>query len=130
MNAQELMHYGVKGMKWGVKRGKVEQAYTRASKKADKLHAKIDKARVRSEKMSAKADKKMSSKFGSAEKKLKSVVKAKKAAASYRKAIRKASKWNEAMKETFANTSVKMTSQQVARGKQYLNALNMDAFIR
>lgn len=130
MSENELMHYGVKGMKWGVRRGEIAKAYAKASKKADKLHEKVDKAQAKSIKKSAKYDKVMTSRLASTKKKMKALSKSTQAAASYRKKVRKANDWYKAMEETFANTDVKMTAEQVARGKQYLNDLNMDAFLR
>ena len=35
MNNDELMHYGVLGMKWGVHRGHTSKAYGKASKKTE-----------------------------------------------------------------------------------------------
>lgn len=46
----ELMHYGVIGMKWGVKRGKASDAYSKGIKKLKKLEDKEDKFRKKSEK--------------------------------------------------------------------------------
>ena len=33
----ELMHYGVLGMKWGLRRGRAQQAYQKATAKKQKL---------------------------------------------------------------------------------------------
>ena len=41
----ELMHYGVLGMKWGVHRGRAAQAYTKAVAKRQKLEKKVVKTK-------------------------------------------------------------------------------------
>ena len=43
MNNNELMHYGVLGMKWGVRRGRSDKVYVKAQKKMAKLDRKVDK---------------------------------------------------------------------------------------
>ena len=45
MEQNELKHYGVLGMKWGVHRGNVSQAYGKATDKRKKLDAKVVKAK-------------------------------------------------------------------------------------
>ena len=57
MNNDELMHYGVLGMKWGVHRGHASKAYGKASKKLNKLENKVDKAEQKADKAMYKADK-------------------------------------------------------------------------
>lgn len=47
----ELMHYGVLGMKWGIRRDR-GRAYTKAKKKMDKLDQKAEKAVQKKEKRS------------------------------------------------------------------------------
>ena len=51
---EELMHYGVVGMKWGV-RHNPSAAYAKAVKKQNKLNDNIEKARVKSVKADIKA---------------------------------------------------------------------------
>ena len=59
----ELYHYGVLGMKWGIRKGRTEQAYTKASKKINKLDRKVNKAEAKALKTRTKADAKMGSLF-------------------------------------------------------------------
>lgn len=44
MNNDELMHYGVLGMHWGVRRGRTGQTIAKAQRKMTKLDAKHTKA--------------------------------------------------------------------------------------
>ena len=125
----ELYHYGVLGMKWGVRRGKTTKAYQKASKKLNKLDEKVTKAENKVIKRSTKYDKALSSMFATNHRQEKASQKVTKAAAKYRKRLRKANKWYKSMEKTFANTDIKMSSEQVAQGKKYLNNLSMDALI-
>lgn len=54
MNDQELMHYGVVGMKWGVRRGKANQAYSKGVRKLQKLESKEQKFKTKSDKYAAR----------------------------------------------------------------------------
>ena len=45
VNDNYLAHYGVLGMKWGIRRGNVGKAYSKAVAKRDKLNQKVELAR-------------------------------------------------------------------------------------
>ena len=128
-NKNELKHYGVLGMKWGVRRGKTAKAYQKASKKLKKLDDRVTEAENEVIKRSAKYDSALSSRFASTRRQEKAHRKVTEAAAGYRKSLRKANKWYKSMESTFANTDIKLNSEQVKQGKKYLQNLSMDSLI-
>ena len=117
----ELYHYGVLGMKWGVRRGSASKAYAKASKKLSKMDAKINKSQRKANKKLAKAQR---AAYGwstrSAEK-----TKWKAGRAQYKtdKKMKKAAKWINKMEETFKDTDVKMSKSQIDLGKHYAQQL-------
>lgn len=56
MEQNELMHYGVLGMKWGVHKGNVAQAYSKASTKRKKLDNRVVQAKKAYDKSTIKAN--------------------------------------------------------------------------
>lgn len=56
MEQNELMHYGVIGMKWGVHKGNVAQAYDRATEKRKKLENRVVKTKSAYDKATIKAN--------------------------------------------------------------------------
>lgn len=125
----ELKHYGVIGMKWGVRRGKTAKAYQKASKKLNKLNDKVTEAESEVIKRHTKYDNAMSSRFASTRRQEKAHRKVTEAAAGYRKSLRKANKWYKSMEKTFADTDIKLASEQVELGKKYLHNLSMDTLV-
>lgn len=120
----ELQHYGVLGMKWGVRRGNTAKAYVKASKKLTKLDSKIEKAQLKARKKMDKAERKENSMFSSEKAKSKAMSKAKRAEYKAKKRLTKASNWYKSMEKTFKNTDVKLTAEQTAKGKSYVDQLN------
>ena len=113
----ELYHYGVLGMKWGVRRGNTAKAYEKASKKLAKLDAKVEKQRVKAEKKAIRAD------AATRRNRDKRVEQAKTSAANYRRRMDKANKWYKAMEKTFKNTDISLTKSQQELGKRYAESL-------
>lgn len=111
----ELMHYGVLGMKWGVRRGNTAKAYEKASNKLAKLDTKVEKQRVKAERKAARADEA----FGRRNR-AKALERARTSARNYRRRVSRAYKWYNAMEKTFKNTDVSLTKAQQDLGKKYL----------
>lgn len=121
----ELQHYGVIGMKWGVRRNP-SKAYGRAMVKKKRIDNKIPKARVKQKKLHLKSQKlKMKAiKRESVSKYTKSQQKELKAAkkdlkiAKYEK---KGHKWMKKVSKVFKNYTVKeIPNGNVADGKNFV----------
>lgn len=117
----ELKHYGVIGMKWGVRKNP-SKAYAKASKKLGRLDEKVTKQGA---KVSKRVKKYNASKYGWSLRDPKyEKQKLGRAQYKYEKRVRKAAKWVAQMEKEFAKTdNIKLSSAQIDKGKTYTELL-------
>lgn len=125
--SSELYHYGVLGMKWGVRRGNTARAYEKASKKLTRLDKKVDKAEALARKRRGQVDAAAASLFSTKRRIDKAETRSKKASAKAALRNRKAERWYKSMEKVFADTDISMTKEQVAMGKRYMDHMNLRA---
>ena len=125
--SSELYHYGVLGMKWGVRRGNTARAYEKASKKLTKLDKKVDKAEALARKRRGQVDAAAASFFSTKRRIDKAETRSKKASAKAAIRNRKAERWYKSMEKAFADTDISMTKEQVTMGKRYMDHMNLRA---
>ena len=123
--SSELYHYGVLGMKWGIRRGNTTKAYAKASKKLTKLDKKVDKAEALARKRRGQVDAAAASFFSTKRRIDKAETRSKKASAKAALRNRKAERWYKSMEKAFADTDISMTKEQVTMGKRYVDHMNM-----
>lgn len=122
MHNGELYHYGVLGMKWGVRRGRSSSAFRRASEKVDKLRDKAVEKNLESAKARQKALKKMSK--ATSERKYQKARKlefeANKLAVKAAKITKKAVKLEKKMGRVFSTVKLSdISPEDIERGRRY-----------
>lgn len=135
-NQNELEHYGVLGMRWGVRKDP-DRAYEKAGSKLAKLDKKSNLIQLKGaakEQKATKKQRKASSAMLFQKSKAKSASKAtRKALKTYQKAQElqvKAYRWNEQMKKAFSNTKVSnLNPDYVALGEKY-SKMTLDSIMK
>lgn len=115
-----LEHIGVRGMKWGVRRGKESRTFARASKKAVRLEKKAARLTKRGAKLQYKG-----SKWGSFRK----IRKGMRLSYKGTKYLEKSRKWELKMAQHLQGVKVsELSPKHKDAGKQYLHMLRGDEF--
>lgn len=150
--SDELYHYGVFGMKWGV-RHNPSKAYRKASKKANRLRDNYDKANVKSLKLDAKSSKAAAKAAKSRKRDARNATsdiysdsartkrlqnksskidkKASKATKRATNAMKKSMKWEASMSRVFRDTKISDISEaDIAAGRDYIYMLYNDRLDR
>lgn len=112
-----LAHYGVLGMRWGVRKNP-EKAVSKASKKLRRYHSRVQKYTKKADKLYAKSDRKSSGLFKNEE----AAAKARERADKYHKMARiqlqKGHKWYTKMEKILSQKNgVKLPSDVVSMGE-------------
>lgn len=149
MNDEEyLAHYGVLGMKWGVRRASnrlsnatnaserdsanasLKRHSEKAGRKFERLSNKALKTQSRARNAMIKAEKSKYGLFANQAKYEERKQKAEKQQFKANKSVAKAAKWYSNMESTFANTDYKVTDAQRRLGENFINSLNMQSELR
>lgn len=116
----ELMHYGVLGMRWGIRKGRASQAYSRGVKKLKKIDKEANRLERKSAHMDYQSSKKMAR--GNIEKGMKLQGKAKKLHYKSVKLQNKGKNFYKKMEKEFADVDAKTLNQaDIDYGKRYAN---------
>lgn len=131
-----LEHYGVIGMKWGIRKDP-ERAYERAGSKLSKLDRKVGQLNLKGSMKEEKAigkQRKASSAILFQKSKARRASKAtRNAIKSYQKAQEKqikAYRWNEEMKKAFKDTKVKNLNQNYVKLGEKYSQMSLDTIMK
>ena len=124
----ELCHYGVLGMKWGVRKNP-SKAYAKASKKANRLTERALKANLKSAKLGKKSLPNLIAPNNSRRyaKAVNAQLKANKLEIKSAKLSKKYNKWINSMEKAFSEVKISdISPEHMAAGKKYAYMLLND----
>lgn len=122
-----LMHYGVLGMKWGVRKSPY-RAYEKASRKLSKMSAKIDASQAKANRLRVKAEATRYGWFGGAKAAAKADSKAARQQYKTNKLMAKAVRWEQLMEKEFVKTPIgSISEEQKALGRRYIKQLTRNS---
>lgn len=131
-NNQYLEHYGVLGMKWGIRKDP-QRAFSRSMQKLGALDERAQKKKYRADQKQAKADKAklkeetawtMSGQMRAHKRALKAQAEASKYKFKATKATRRGNQWVKKMNKYFDGVKInEFTPDQITLGKKYALAL-------
>ena len=122
-----LQHYGILGMKWGV-RHDPRRAYEKASNKARKYQKKIDKYTTKANKKFSQGVSKSGGMFSSQKGAAKAFAKSSKYSRKALSKAQKGAKWIDRMKKEFAKQSVVSIDPAIIKlGESYTNRITTAA---
>lgn len=122
-----IYHYGVKGMKWGVRKNP-SKAFEKATKKADRLQKKVDKRTAKAEKAQKKLDKSQKRWAGWGLSSNKTLLRRTKKVARLNRKVtkitKKQEKWANAMVNEFSNVKMSdLSKESIEKGRKYISML-------
>ena len=123
--SEELYHYGVLGMKWGIRHNPV-RAYGKASEQAKKNREKYDTAKTAERATSYKISQRRMSMFKGRRNTMKLEKKLESQNAKTIRRAKKGAKWYQSMQKEFSNVNIKLAKGQKDELEMYLKEL--DAF--
>lgn len=122
-NTNELYHYGVLGMRWGIRRGRAGSAYSKGVKKLKNLDRRANELKTKSDKLAYKSAK-IYSKGRNDEKARKLDVKARKLNYKSTKLVNRGKKFYKKMETEFSGVSIKnFNKEDIEYAKRYANRI-------
>lgn len=119
MYDNELMHYGVLGMKWGVRRNKAK-AYQKSVKKLNRIRDKVNKRQKAANDAFDRAERKSQGLFSNPKKSARAFDNAVKYQTKADRMQNKGIKWYKRMEQEFSKVDVNIDSKSAKLGQQWL----------